>query len=91
MKALCSKSAYTANYRHNCLVVYRRRMQDWWRRTYWVVCIYCDESHGPHRESDQAWRVAGIFNDERFQPLQRPLPPSVPSLADARRKKDEGK
>lgn len=28
---------------HLTTVVYRRRVRDWWRRTYWVRCWHCDE------------------------------------------------
>lgn len=45
-----------------CLVVFRRRVRDLWRRTYWVVCIYCDESHGPRWQQSDAWGVANSFN-----------------------------
>lgn len=87
MKALCSLSTFTVSYRHNCLVVYRRRARDWWRKSYWVVCIYCDEAHGPHRAKADAWRVACIFNDEADRRTR--AQPAVTSL-DARRKRKNG-
>lgn len=91
MHALCSCSTYRASHRHNCLVVYRRRMREWWRKSYWVVCIYCNGMQGPHRCSDDAWRVALIYNDEADRRLGRPLPPGVPSLSDARKRREDGK
>lgn len=63
MKALCSHSTHAGGYRHNCLVVYRRRIWEWFCKSYWVVCIYCDGTHGPHRDRRVAWNVASAFND----------------------------
>jgi hypothetical protein len=59
-------------YRHNCLVVYRRRARDLWRRTFWVVCIYCDEVQGPHRERAEAQRAADSFNFNDSLPTVTP-------------------
>ena len=53
---------YALDYRHNCLVVYRRRIWELWRKTYWVICIYCAGQQGPHRERTDAWLAASCFN-----------------------------
>lgn len=62
MRALCSHGSHLLGYRHNCLVVYRRRLLDLWRVSFWVVCVYCDETHGPHRERSAARSLADAFN-----------------------------
>lgn len=62
MNARCSRGTYTLGYRHNCIVVYQRRLRELWRKSYWVVCIYCDEVQGPHRAANDAWKVADAFN-----------------------------
>lgn len=60
--AACPRGSHLFGYRHNCLVVYRRRIWEFWQKTYWVICIYCDQSQGPHRENADAWAVAEAFN-----------------------------
>lgn len=64
MNSLCGWSRYKFDNRHNTLVVYRRRLADLWRKTFWVVCIYCDQQQGPHRDAETAQRVANTFNGE---------------------------
>ena len=72
MKALCSMGASCLGYRHNCLVVYRRRIWELWHRTYWVVCIYCEEMQGPHRERSEAQRAADSYNQHDTLPGATP-------------------
>ena len=62
MNAACPLGTHVLRYRHNCLVVYRRRIRDLWRKSYWVVCIYCNRMQGPHREKDDAWKAADALN-----------------------------
>ena len=71
MKALCSHGKHAAGYRHNCLVGYRRRIRDLWRKTYWVFCIYCDEMQGPHRERHDARYAADALNGDGLQRISQ--------------------
>lgn len=68
MRALCAVGSADLGYRHNCLVVYRRRAREWWRKTFWVVCIYCDGMQGPHRERESARAAADAFNQHDALP-----------------------
>ncbi len=54
-------------HRHNCLVVYRRLWRDWWRKTYWVVCCYCDETLGPYFSRASAQEQADAQNGLPFK------------------------
>lgn len=48
----------------NCIVVYRRRARDWFAKSYWAVCIYCDDRWGPFPDAAAAWRKANELNDD---------------------------
>ncbi len=63
MKQLCASACHGQGYRHNCLVVYKRRLRDLWRKSFWVVCSYCDQLQGPHRTKGDAWKAADAIND----------------------------
>lgn len=65
-------NAPTYERRHNCLVVYRRRLRDWFRKSYWAVCIYCDERNGPHRTTDTARAVAIALSQGTRLPAPSP-------------------
>ena len=62
MNSICGSSRAVFQNRHNCLVVFRRRWRDLWRKSFWVVCIYCDRMHGPHPAAAIAQQVADTFN-----------------------------
>ena len=48
----------------NCIVVYRRRARDWFAKSYWAVCIYCDEQWGPFPDAAAAWAKANELNED---------------------------
>jgi hypothetical protein len=52
----------------NCIVVYRRRLREWFQKTYWVVCIYCTDEHsgqwGPFITKESAQARADLLNDD---------------------------
>jgi hypothetical protein len=60
MNALCAHSG--SGHAHNCLVVTRRRLINFFRLSYWVVCIYCDEMYGPLENREVALKVMDAFN-----------------------------
>jgi hypothetical protein len=45
---------------HAPLTVYRRRLRDLWRRTYWVVCCHCDLRRGPYGAATAAYVEADV-------------------------------
>ena len=49
--------------RPNCIVIYRRRARDWWRRRYWAVCIYCNQTWGPCVTKEGAQAKADLLNE----------------------------
>ncbi len=49
--------------RPNCIVVYRRRARDWWRKSYWAICIYCSHEWGPMITKEGAQAKADLLND----------------------------
>lgn len=58
--------------RHNCIIVTRRRWQEWFRMTYWAVCFRCNELFGPSVDAEDAWRKACDLNAENW-PIRRDL------------------
>lgn len=44
----------SAEPRHSTVVVYRRRLKDGLRKSYWVRCWRCDLRDGPWWDEDQA-------------------------------------
>jgi len=59
----------------NCIVVYRRRLREWFRKTYWAACIYCDDCWGPHRTDIAALAEARSLNDATARAIEAGLRP----------------
>ena len=60
-------------HRPNTIVVYRRRLRDWWQKSFWVVCIYCDDIWGPFITKEGAQARANLFNDAAtYSPEREP-------------------
>ncbi len=82
MKQLCASACHGRGYRHNCLVVHKRRLRELWRKSYWVLCLYCDQMQGPHCTKAEAWTAADALNDDGDRQLD--------ALMDAQRKQMKG-
>lgn len=48
----------------NTIVVYRRRLRDWFQKSFWVVCIRCDadDTQGPFITKEGAQAHADLLN-----------------------------
>lgn len=60
--------------RHSGQVYYRRRLRDLLRKTWWVECIYCEQTKGPLPDRGFALLVkANWWGDMGSGPWCRPL------------------
>ncbi len=63
--------------RHLPSVIYRRRLRDLLRKTYWVKCWHCDLNRGPF---DRGFSYL-VRVDQDFQPCPAPSAPVADSLS----------